>query len=351
MKKWSKNIVLLGVCTALSVSSVAYADLKDTNKHWANQTIDWAVFQKFVDGYPDGSFRPDKSVTEAEFLKLVLKMYKPNDFHTTEAETHWADNYYRFANTFNYPVEGLINLQMRDTYITRQQVANIIVGTQGFNYIGNDAVQFLLGKGLAKGKKGQTIEGFEPGAYLTRAEAVQFLKNLKEAGNTTLQARPKILSDQKSLPEIIKTSFNKKYEEISKNIALLKDRNTLINFIRSFSSYDQIGEIRGGFTNQDVVIGKSSKYEYSIYMEYSDEYTPSFGIMVPELREKEKLFVKDILKVFYPTSYEKTYQDVITASNWKTIPEKNYIEKQYDARNFRVVKGSSGGIAIWVGTK
>lgn len=350
MKKWSKNIVLLGVCTALSVSSVAYADFKDTNKHWANQTIDWAVFQKFVDGYPDGSFRPDKSVTEAEFLKLVLKMYKPNDFHNTGTENHWADNYYRFANTFNYPVEGLINLQMRDTYITRQQVANIIVGTQGFNYIGNDAVQFLLGKGLAKGKKGQTIEGFEPGAYLTRAEAVQFLKNLKEAGNTTLQARPKIPSNPILLPELVgQHSLDRKYEEISKNPSLLKDKNRLINFLRSFDSFKQYSELR--MESDGYALVGTGEYGFALSMRYSETYGKKVVITVPKFEDKEKALVNDILKVFYPNSYSKAMNDVVTVSKWTDISQKNYVEKDYDNRSLRVAIGSDMGIAIWVGVK
>ncbi|MFS0841363.1 S-layer homology domain-containing protein [Paenibacillus sp. 1P03SA] len=43
----------------------------DTKGHWAETAIEDAVKKGFVDGYPDGSFKPDGNVTRAEFLKMV----------------------------------------------------------------------------------------------------------------------------------------------------------------------------------------------------------------------------------------------------------------------------------------
>lgn len=53
-----------GVVEATSIFS-------DINGHWAQTSIEGAVQQGYVDGYPDGSFKPDANVTRAEFIKLV----------------------------------------------------------------------------------------------------------------------------------------------------------------------------------------------------------------------------------------------------------------------------------------
>lgn len=43
----------------------------DTLNHWAEKTIDEMADKNVVDGYPDGSFRPDCLITRAEFVKMI----------------------------------------------------------------------------------------------------------------------------------------------------------------------------------------------------------------------------------------------------------------------------------------
>ncbi|WEK53522.1 MAG: S-layer homology domain-containing protein [Candidatus Cohnella colombiensis] len=48
----------------------AFTDVKAT--HWAKSAIDGAVKKGYVGGYPDGTFKPDRSVTRAEFMKMLV---------------------------------------------------------------------------------------------------------------------------------------------------------------------------------------------------------------------------------------------------------------------------------------
>ncbi|CAG7646102.1 S-layer homology domain-containing protein [Paenibacillus allorhizosphaerae] len=43
----------------------------DTQGHWAEGAIQSAVSSGVVDGYPDGTFKPDADISRAEFIKLV----------------------------------------------------------------------------------------------------------------------------------------------------------------------------------------------------------------------------------------------------------------------------------------
>ena len=40
--------------------------------HWAQAEIEKAVATGWVDGYPDGTFKPEKTITRAEFTKMIL---------------------------------------------------------------------------------------------------------------------------------------------------------------------------------------------------------------------------------------------------------------------------------------
>jgi hypothetical protein len=106
---------------------------------------------------------------------------------------------FKIAEANNYPVSG-----NRDSRITRQSVAEIIVGTQGKNYSGKDAVRYVLGNNLAQGKGAtSSVSGFAADDTLTRAEAVQFIRSVLNKSQTkTLLVRPVTKSPKNELPEL-----------------------------------------------------------------------------------------------------------------------------------------------------
>ena len=46
--------------------------LKDLNGHWSEGQVTKAVETGWVNGYPDGTFRPEATITRAEFTKMAL---------------------------------------------------------------------------------------------------------------------------------------------------------------------------------------------------------------------------------------------------------------------------------------
>lgn len=69
------------LCTVLCVASIGYDAINssaqspnkfvDTSQHWAEQFIQTALEKEYVDGYEDGSFKPDLSISRAEFIKML----------------------------------------------------------------------------------------------------------------------------------------------------------------------------------------------------------------------------------------------------------------------------------------
>src|SRR5690606_30699061 len=114
------------------------------------------------------------------------------------------------------------------------RVAQIIASLSGRNYENDqDAIRFLLSAGFSNGKTSPTIDGFAGSDYLTRAEAVTFLKNVHTMGMRTLQSKPNersIVSDNElngNLPDdmyLIRFSDNFKVTIVG-NLSTLKDQN------------------------------------------------------------------------------------------------------------------------------
>ncbi|MGG1657972.1 PQQ-binding-like beta-propeller repeat protein [Brevibacillus sp. NRS-1366] len=53
------------------------SSLSDIDRHWAKNAIIQAVSKEIVKGYPDGTFKPDRTVTRAEFAVLLMNALKP----------------------------------------------------------------------------------------------------------------------------------------------------------------------------------------------------------------------------------------------------------------------------------
>ena len=62
--------MIITLATPVASFGAAFSDIKG---HWAENWINQAVTYGFVDGYPDGTFRPDRSVSRAEFTTMVNK--------------------------------------------------------------------------------------------------------------------------------------------------------------------------------------------------------------------------------------------------------------------------------------
>ena len=77
MKKTRKICSLvIALCLAVSLFvlpvSAAFSDV--AGGRWYSESVDWASAAGYVSGYEDGTFRPDQSVTRAEFAVIMNKV-------------------------------------------------------------------------------------------------------------------------------------------------------------------------------------------------------------------------------------------------------------------------------------
>ncbi len=69
----------------------AFPDIK---RHWANAEINLAYAKGLIEGYPDGTFRPDQEITRAEAMTIVNRVLErhPHKEHLLEDMIVWPDN-------------------------------------------------------------------------------------------------------------------------------------------------------------------------------------------------------------------------------------------------------------------
>ncbi len=58
----------------VAIDENATADLTDIAGHWAEKSIKTAVAKGWIDGYTDGTFKPDKDITRAEAITIINKI-------------------------------------------------------------------------------------------------------------------------------------------------------------------------------------------------------------------------------------------------------------------------------------
>ena len=66
----------------------------DIANHWARENINDAAMTQWIHGYPDGTFLPDQAITRAEAVTLVNNVLqrKPHKDHMLDTMIKWPDN-------------------------------------------------------------------------------------------------------------------------------------------------------------------------------------------------------------------------------------------------------------------
>ena len=181
MKK--KILVSILLCASLASQAVAAKTFTDLDvSHWSYPYVQ--AVQSGIDGYPDGTFRPDTPVTRAEFSKIFLSALGVYDSsHDTNSYQNWYEPYQLIMEPYIPSTENGFDA---DAMLTRGDTALAIynmlsMDTDGAystasaqvysDYNQNDertnrAIAFCTDMGIMTGKGGY----FDASSGLTRAE-------------------------------------------------------------------------------------------------------------------------------------------------------------------------------------
>jgi|GEM_PF-1929663 len=189
--------VLCSVCLVFSMVPISFgapAAFSDVKGHWAEtQIMDW-VAQGFISGYEDGSFKPDKAISRVELFALINRSFGFADAaqanFTDPALSGWKLVEVQKAVKAGY-IQGYKDGTIRpDSLITRQEMAVVLTRLLGLSSASrSDAAVFSDADNIASWSIGavgavaanQLMAGNGDGAFrptdsMTRAEAVTALE-------------------------------------------------------------------------------------------------------------------------------------------------------------------------------
>ncbi len=210
-KTFTLLLTLLLTCSVLaSASSIYYETLtcpySDVpESHWAHQDISYLSLARIINGYPDGTFRPEQSVKVGEFIKIVVQTDGAfSDYKEPTNGEHWSYQYVvKLNNIANFwKFSEYTSYETLERNITREEMAyfsailamaynknmtNLDLGIS--SHLGNIAdsseisetfspyVNICIKYGIVRGYPDGT---FKPKNELTRAEAAKIVNRVSD---------------------------------------------------------------------------------------------------------------------------------------------------------------------------
>lgn len=172
------SAILLPLKAYSAKDNIVFSDL---SAEWQKKTVYSAVDRGIVQGYEDGTFKPNQKVTEAEFAIMLAKSATDIDviIANPEQNVHWAQPVYDELGKYELPFLGYQENLSKNGPLSRGLAAKIIARVYGFELNVIEAVDFMYENDLSKGRGGnKDFESYGAFDFITRAEAVALLDTM-----------------------------------------------------------------------------------------------------------------------------------------------------------------------------
>lgn len=146
--------------------SPSFSDVPPT--HWAYQYIEGCRAMNLVDGYLDGSFRPENTITRSEALKVCvlemgLELISPQE--PTFSDVSSSSWYYTYVETGKNLLPYRNNIQgigcfMPEEAITREDVVYMLVNSLGYSRYVQSVDYSVLNEFSDRGTISSDIEAY-----------------------------------------------------------------------------------------------------------------------------------------------------------------------------------------------
>lgn len=233
--KWLAIFLIITLAMSLVMPGLAMADddedeveLRDVNKHWAQNNVVNLKGQGIINGYPDGTFRPNAPVSTAEAVVMAVKLLGLDEqakakadaqlpFTDAAAVPDWARGYVAVAVEKGL-VDGAGRFQPNKK-ATRMDVTILLVKTLNaeiaiknnnttlkftdINNVSQNDQQYIALAVLNDLIKGYDDKSFQPNKPVTRAEmATLFARLQDQIGSENGRINGKIMAVDASVSKI-----------------------------------------------------------------------------------------------------------------------------------------------------
>lgn len=196
-----KKFLAILLCFIMLISTTCFAagfsDL--TSEHWAYKNVTNLVENGVINGYPDGTYRPENTITRGEFFKLMMTAAEGEELFIIPnmVAQKWTDSYMHYAENEGLMMDGT-SIENVDDPITRLEMVVVLsktavkknirkrffdgeqdtLQTVTFNDISelSEIDQIYIKNATDLGLiNGYTDGSFKPNGYMTRAEVATII--------------------------------------------------------------------------------------------------------------------------------------------------------------------------------
>lgn len=182
------------------VENFSAPNFEDVKGHWSESTVRTLVSQGAIAGFPDGSFRPNATISNEEFLAILMRTVTGKTYPKASDGQAWSEPIIQDARragvltrfdmpygTYQSPISRsdmarytskAMEHVLGEDYVDAKNVDKYIKDINSFKdkAYANDVRQ-VYAKGIIVGKASGT---FDPGANATRAEAATIIERIKD---------------------------------------------------------------------------------------------------------------------------------------------------------------------------
>lgn len=319
--------------------------LSDISTHWAKKEINQFISSGYVNGYEDGTFRPDNSITRAEFVKLVNKYFGFNnkeDIKFSDVNTNdWYYNDICIASKAGY-INGYEDKTFKpNKTITREEVAKILISIknqQDVNYdklnkypdknkVSNWAKPYIEGAIEQGYLKGNDLGFLNPTNNITRAESITVLSRVAKEKS---EIKPEIKAEIKNEPPVI----------TAKDLTINQDDKFEYSMLNA-----QAKDMEGKNISKSIIysgnVNTSKAGEYPIILTVKDDKGTTNSLIV-------KVIVKSINKLPIDNQNKLILQKILDdkTSNVKVHKDDHGTIESYDVFSKGVTPPSDSDFTI-----
>ncbi|MFS0556409.1 S-layer homology domain-containing protein [Brevibacillus sp. 179-C9.3 HS] len=316
LRQIGKKATLLAVSWSLVLTGIAAVGLKkadarevsvanapafiDTNGHWASKEIGIATKKGLIKGFPDGTFKPEQTVTQEQFLSLIERVipsftgHEPDDFiketYLQPSVGRWSEKTYHHLASAGIMPSGKPTDSMTRLEAARTLLAALGHQSEGEKYRGT-TTKFFTDLSMDDEKQVMTVypaykmgimAGFPDGSFrpdekISRAQAVVLLTRMESKiaelypGNVT-ESEKKAMTQAVSsfVGDVMDKQKIRRYDDL---VAYVKENKLPVSeaFLRehfSFMQYEVYDYVRFPQFNELMYFAKIGMNKYRMTVQY-----------------------------------------------------------------------------------
>src|SRR6056297_1699497 len=245
-----KKITLFIMILTLAIGTLAYAgefdDIKNTKYQ---EAVEFLSAYQVIDGFGDGTFRPDEPVTRGQMAKMITVVLGYKDFtenlgsNFADTKGHWSEPYVEIANSFDIVIGYDENTFGPNNNISYSESVTMILRTLGYT--------------------DSSLEGDWPYDYLVKAKDLGVLDNVSMLNSSATRGDVAIM--------IYNALDNKTVRVNDRNEAVKQDETLLDNMGYIEEDVDIDEEfIKENQENTNIVLEEYRFHNADVYYNIQD---------------------------------------------------------------------------------